>query len=96
MSENKIKPCQSCPGLLRQAAVHTTQGKLKILTSIKKLVCQSLKLCSLLVEILLRLRGDILSAERSHFVIDVYLKYFLEGRRRWIVIEIHRVVIFWT
>ena len=36
-----------------------------------------LELCSLLVEILFRLRGIFLSGERSHFVIDVYLKYFL-------------------
>ena len=75
MSENKIKPCHSCPGFLRQAAV--TQENLEILTLSQKRVSVP-KFCTLLsCSYSFEVEGDILSVERSQFVIDVYLKYFL-------------------
>ena len=80
MSENKIKPCQSCPGLLRQqAAVYQENSKI---LEVEPKTCVSVpKLCSLLFGgNSFEVEGDILGVERSHFVIDVYLKYFLGAR----------------
>lgn len=79
MSENKIKPCQSCPGLLRQAAVYQENSTI---FEVEPKTCVSVpKLCSLLFGgNSFEVEGDILGVERSHFVIDVYLKYFLGAR----------------
>ena len=78
---HKISLSHVIRDLLRQARPQYTRKIWKYWRWAKNFsVSVMLELCSLLVEILFRLRGIFLSGERSHFVIDVYLKYFLWGK----------------